>query len=145
MTTMLEVVQDAMEEIGVKTAEIPLTNDELQAGIRRVNDMLAEWSDLGLTAGYVEVTNGPDVLNVDRNAISAIKYNLAIRLAPSLRAIITPALAAIALDTKNALETSSVFIGPVAYPDTLPLGSGNECDPFYNDDRFFPENSIENF
>jgi len=47
MATMLEVVEDAFEEIGVKTAEVPLTNDELQSGIRRCNDMLAEWDDIG--------------------------------------------------------------------------------------------------
>ena len=145
MATMIEIVEDALEEIGVKTAEISLTSDELQSGIRRVNDMLAEWSDLGLTPGYIEVLNGVDTLNVDRNAISAIKYNLAIRLSPSYQKPITQALAMLASETKSALETSAVFIGDVAFPDTLPLGSGNECEDFYDETRFFPQNEKVNF
>ena len=142
---MLEVVQDALEDLGVKTAEIPLTNDELQSGIRRVNDMLLEWSDLGLTPGYNESLNGSDVLNVDRNAISAIKSNAAIRLAPSFQKPLTQALVIVAKETRDALETSSVFIGDVAFPDTLPIGSGNECSDFYDEVRFFNENPKVNF
>ena len=145
MTTMLEVVQDALEDLGVKTAEIALTSDELQSGIRRVNDMLMEWSDLGLTPGYTESINGDDVLNVDRNAISAIKSNAALRLAPSFNKPISQALAMLASETKQSLETSSVFIGDVAFPDTLPIGSGNECSNFYDETRFFDENKKANF
>jgi hypothetical protein len=145
MTTMREVVSDAMEEIGVKTAEIALQSDELQAGIRRCNDMLLEWSDLGITPGYIEVLNGDDVLNVDRNAIRAIKKNLAVDCAPSFQKVVTQLLLLTARDTKSALETSSVHIGPVRFPDTLPLGSGNECGDFYDDTRFFPQNKTENF
>ena len=145
MTTMREVVEDALEEIGVKTAEIALTSDELQSGIRRANDMLLEWADLGLTPSYQEVIYGDDSINVDRNAISAIKYSLAMRLAPSFQKNISQALAMLASETKSALETSSVFIGRVAYPDTLPTGSGNDCQDRYLDDRFFPRNKEENF
>jgi hypothetical protein len=143
MATMLEVVEDALEELGVKTAEIPLTSDELQSGIRRVNDMLAEWSDSGITPGYNPVLSGSDELNIDRNAVAAVKYNAAIRLAPSFQKVVQPALSAVAMETKIALEASSVYIGEVAYPDTLPLGSGNECDHF--DARFFATNKSENF
>ena len=145
MATMLEVVNDAMEEIEVKTAEIPLTSDELQSGIRRCNDLLAEWADLGLTPGYIEVFNGDDVLNVDRNAIRAIKKNLAMELAPSFQKPITQALAKCARESLESLENSAIHIGDVAFPDTLPLGSGNECNTFYDDERFFPQNKTENF
>ena len=145
MATLREVVSDAMEEIGAKTAEISLTSDELQAGIRRCNDMLLEWADLGITPGYIEVLNGDDVLNIDRNAVGAVKYNLAIRCAPSFQKIVTQALVLNARETKAMLETSAIHIGPVAFPDTLPLGSGNECGDFYDDTRFFPQNKTENF
>lgn len=145
MATMLEVVQDALEDLGVKTAEIELTNDELQSGIRRANDMLAEWADIGLTPGYSPVYAGSDTLNVDANAVGAIKSSLAILLAPSYQRVVSPALAAIAAEKMRRLENSTSFIGEVAYPDTLPLGSGNECGGFYEDPRFFPANKKENF
>ena len=72
MTTMITIVEDAFEEIGVKTAEVPLTADELQSGIRRCNDMLLEWDDIGIIVGYTEVLNGDDTVNIERNAGSSI-------------------------------------------------------------------------
>ena len=145
MTTMLEVVQDAMEEIGVKTAEVALTNDELQSGIRRCNDMLTEWDDLGIIVGYNPVLNGSDTLEVDRNAIGAIKFKLAIRLAPSFQKVVPPSLAESASESFGRLEASSANIGDVAYPDTLPIGSGNQCPNTNTDRRFFNANKNENF
>lgn len=142
---MREVVEDAAEEIGAKTAEIPLESDELQSGIRRCNDMLTEWDDIGIIVGYNPVLNGDDELEVDRNAVAAIKYNLAIRLAPSFRKVVSAALSGIASSTLDRLEASGAFIGEVEYPDTLPMGSGNECPGLDVDRRFFNPNKKENF
>lgn len=145
MATMREVVQDAFEEIGVKTAEVPLTADELQSGIRRCNDMLTQWSDIGITPGYNEVLNGDDRLNLDRNAIGAVKYKLAIRLAPSYQKIVTPSLIDAAEDAYNTLLASVTDLSNVAYPDTLPMGSGNRCAGNDLGERFFPHNKTSNF
>ena len=144
MPTMREVVQDAMEEIGVKTAEVTLTSDELQSGIRRCNDMLTEWADIGIVPSFNEVTNGDDLINVDRNAVGCVKYNLAIRLAPSYQKVVGPALAAIASGTLEMLMASNTDLSNIAYPDTLPMGSGNRCsdDSFR---EFFPANKKSNF
>mgnify|MGYP003664930556 CR=1 FL=1 len=145
MTTMRLIVQDAFEEIGVKTAEIPLTNDELQSGIRRCNDMLTEWDNIGIVTGYIEAINGDDNVNLPRYSMSAIKYNLAVRLSPSYQKVVSPALAAAASSSIDVLMASSTDLSNVAYPDTLPLGSGNDCGDFYNDSRFFPQNKTSNF
>ena len=145
MTTMITIVEDAFEEIGVKTAEVPLTADELQSGIRRCNDMLLEWDDIGIIVGYTEVLNGDDTVNIERNAVGAVKYSLAIRLAPSFQKPITAALAAIASGTLDVLMASSTDLSNIAYPDTLPLGSGNQCANLDTDRRFFPNNKTDNF
>lgn len=145
MTTMLEVVEDAFEEIAVKTAEVSLESDELQAGIRRCNDMLTEWDDQGIIVGYNPVLNGSDTLEVDRNAIGAIKLKLAIRLAPSFQKPVTIILNQNANEAFDRLLASSSNIGPVAFPDTLPLGSGNYCPSESVDARFFDSNKTENF
>ena len=145
MTTMLEVVQDAFEEIGVKTAEVSLTDDELQSGIRRCNDMLTEWDDIGIITGYNPVLNGSDTLEVDRNAIRAIKKNLAVDLAASFQKPISMDLAAIASSTLDVLMASSSNIGEIAYPDSLPMGSGNSCGNYDLDNRFFTSNKTDNF
>lgn len=145
MATMLEIVNDAAEEIGAKTAEIPLESDELQAGIRRCNDMLTEWDDQGIIVGYNPVTNGSDEVEIDRNAVAAVKYNLAIRMAPSFRKIVSSALGGIAQSTLDRLMNANTFIGEAEYPGTLPIGSGNECADLDVDRRFYPDNKKENF
>ena len=145
MTTMLEVVEDAFEEIGVKSAEVSLTSDELQSGIRRCNDMLTEWDDIGITVGYTPVLNGDDTVDIDRNAVGAAKYNLAVRLGPSFQKPISIALATIADSTLNTLMASVTDLSNVAYPDTLPIGSGNSCSNYDTDSRFFPNNKPDNF
>lgn len=145
MTTMREVVEDAMEDIEVKKAEVSLTNDELQSGIRRLNDMLAQWDQLGIIVGYNPVINGDDILELEPAAISAVKTNLSIKLAPSYSKPITSALAENARVSLDMLRNINAYIGSVAYPDTLPIGSGNECPDNFLNRRFFDENKKENF
>ena len=142
MTTALQIINGAAEEIGVKTAESALEPADYQVILDRMNDMLLEWSDLGLTPAYSEVFNSTDTVDVERSAVAAIKFNLAIRIAPAFDKLITQALAENARNTKQTLETSVVYIGEVAYPDTLPTGSGNDC---LTDTRFFDQNKKENF
>ena len=145
MATALDICSSAAEEIGVKTAEIALEDADFQTFFSRMNDMLLEWDDIGVIVGYTEVLNGDDTVNIDRNAIGAVKYNLAIRLAPSFQKLVTAALAAIAGGTLEVLMASSTDLSNIAYPDTLPLGSGNQCANNDTDRRFFPNNKTDNF
>jgi len=145
MATLREIVQDAFEEIGVKKAEVELESDELQSGIRRCNDLLTSWDAIGYIIGYNVVTDPDVVLELEPAAISAVKYNLAARLAPSYQKQVTQELAAIAGDTFNILINQNIFIGDVAYPDSLPLGSGNTGCNTETDRRFFNNNQDENF
>jgi hypothetical protein len=142
---MLEVVEDAFEEIAVKTAETPLTNDELQAGIRRCNRMLVAWADIGTIQGYNPVLNGSDTIDIQPEAEDAVIANLALKLAPSFSKPLTQALVAFAGDSLDRLRASNSIVGEVAFPDTLPIGSGNQCPDINTDRRFFNQNKTENF
>ncbi len=145
MTTMLEVVNDAFEEIDVKVAEQALQSDELQSGIRRCNDLLTSWDDIGYIVGYNPVLNGDDDLGIEPSAVRAVKSNLAIELAVSFNRPISAGLAGKAQNALDILINANIFIGEVAFPDTLPLGSGNQGCDFETDRRFFNNNKIENF
>jgi hypothetical protein len=145
MTTMREIVNDAFEDIAVKKAETALESDELQSGIRRANDMLAQWNDLGIIVGYNAVTDADAEVELEPSAIAAAKAQLAIRLAPSYSRPITSALATNAKIALDMLRNANAYIGPVAYPDTLPIGSGNECPDSFLGERFFEDNKDENF
>ena len=76
--------------------------------------------------------------------MAAIKYNLALRIAPTFQRPTGQDLFNLARDTKQRLEASTNYLGEVALPDTLPTGSGNDCG-YYYEDRFFDQNSKENF
>ena len=143
MATALQIVSAAAEKLGVKTAEIPLEADDFRVFLEELNDMLMEWSDTGITPTFLELTDRGDTVEIDRDAVGAVKANLAVRLASTFGRVVTPALAASAMDTKNRLLASAINIGEVAYPDSLPTGSGNTCSQY--DERFFPANKTENF
>jgi hypothetical protein len=145
MTTVLQIVNGAAEKLGVKTAESALEPGDFQVILDEMNDMLAQWADTGLTPAFKRVSNSTDTVDVDDNAISAIKNNLAINIAPSFQRNIQQSLAMIAAKSLQALEASVVFIGEVAYPDTLPTGSGNDCGDTALNRRFFTQNSKECF
>jgi hypothetical protein len=145
MITVLQMAEGAAEKIGVKTAETALEPEDYQTILDELNDMGAEWADIGLTPAFVEVSNDTDIVNIDRSAVSAFKNNLAILIAPSFERIVTQALAAVAQSSLDRLRASTSYIGPVAYPDTLPTGSGNECSDSFLNDRFFDQNVTENF
>lgn len=145
MTTALQIVNGAAEKLGVKTAESPLEAADAQSILDEMNDLLQEWADIGLTPQFGEITDLTSTVAIDRNAVSAAKNNLALRIAPTFQRIVSQALASMADTSLRALETSSVYIGEIALPDTLPVGSGNECGTRYFNDRFFDENKTENF
>lgn len=145
MTTMLEVVNDAFEEISVKVAEQALQSDELQSGIRRCNDLLTSWDDIGYIVGYNPVFNGDDDLGIDASTVRAVKANLAVKLAPSFQKPVTLDLRLEANESLDLLINANIFIGKVEFPDTLPLGSGNQGCDFDTDMRFFNNNKDENF
>jgi hypothetical protein len=142
MTTVQQIVDGAAEELGVKTAEINLEPADFQAILNRLNDLGTEWADKGITPSFVEVFNSTDTVSIDRNAVAAFKYMLAGRSAPAFQRAVSPTLASLIRSTVADLEASVVFIGEVAYPDTLPKGSGND---HYNFRRFYGQNKEENF
>jgi len=145
MTTVQQIVDGAAEEIFVKTAEINLEPGDFQAILTRMNDLGTEWADIGLLPAFVEVLNSTDTVNIDRNAVRAFKFNLAIDCAPAFqRSIVSSELKSNANDALTRLRASQAKTINVAYPDTLPTGSGNDCGIFSND-RFFDTNKKENF
>ena len=91
-----------------------------------------------------EIGSG-DFIEIDNNARAAVKAALAIRCAVPFEKVITIGLVNLASETMQRLETSTAFIGDVDYPDTLPLGSGNNGCNIDTDRRFFNSNKPENF
>ena len=145
MTTAQQIIDGAAVKATIKTAELDLEAFEAQQILDDMNDMLVEWADIGLTPTFSEVTNLTDTVDIDRNAVGAVKDALSIRIAPSFSKPITQGMVLNANASRSRLEASQIFIGEVAYPDTLPTGSGNDCSETSIDRRFFTQNTKDNF
>ena len=142
MTTATEIITEALENIGYIGAETVLeAADEIKA-FKILNDMLAEWGESGTLPGAMPVGGLSDDIRASRGVISAIKMNLSGRCAAPFQVPITPTLAAAISASSEGLLRITAKIGDVAYPDTLPVGSGNECREYI---RFYPVNVEQNF
>ena len=103
----------------------------------------------GINIGYETLDNIEDDLHVSLGSLGAIKANLAIYIAPEYGRIVTPHLETRAKRSKRSLR-ASIPLNPLEFPDTLPIGSGNEDNNFVADgdragnlrtSKFYPSNN----
>ena len=145
MATTQEVITDALEDLVVQADEAPIEPSEAQAAIRFLNDRMAAWDAMGITLGFTLVSNLSDLVTVPSGALMGIKAQLAIDLAEKYDVDVKPGVVRRAKEGLNAiLNLSGLGAGEMAYPSTLPVGSGNEGTGTWVDDHFYPdlENTI---
>lgn len=102
MSTNSEVIQDALSLIGV-TDDFNLTAEYGALGLRAMNDLLIMWEANGVDIGYFEQDSLTDDSPVAPENMMAVKYNLALALAPYFAANPAPALIALAGKTYHHL------------------------------------------
>jgi len=148
MATVLEVVTGALKLLEVRTAESPVTASEAVDGLLALNDMMNEWNIDGINIGYETLDSTTDELHVDLGSIGAIKANLAVYIAPEYGRTVSPDLNDRADRSKKSLR-NAIPLNSSEFPDTLPIGSGNEDNNFVGDgdapgnlrsSRFYPAN-----
>ncbi len=126
MATALDVISGALKLLGVRAAESPIEDNEAQDGLVSLNDMLNEWDEVKKTClGFETLDTVQDELYVDDGVIGAIKANLAVYIAPEYQRLVSPALQQRADDGFKAIRASKP-LDPLQYPDSLPVGSGNQ-------------------
>lgn len=149
MATVTEVVSGALRLLEVKTAESAITPVEVNEGLEALNDMMNEWNVDGINVGYETLDDADDELFVTLGALGAIKANLAVYIAPEYGRIATDELIRRAIRSKRSLR-ASIPLNASQYPDSLPIGSGNEDNTFVSDgdapgglrdSRFYPSNA----
>jgi len=146
MATGADMVNGALRKLGINPSDSAIEGQEMLDGIESLNDMLIEWENSGIVLGFAPIADSADTVRVPRGTENAIKANLAGRMASDYSKQLSPALVAeIGASTDNMLRIISKPLD-VEFPDTLPLGSGNQCsDDTYWDQRFFNTNNKENF
>ena len=147
--TVTEVVTGALVLLEIRTAEAPIEPNEAEDGLTALNDMMNEWNVDGINVGYESLDNVEDQLHVKLGSIGAIKANLAIYIAPEYGKAVSSDLVRRARSGKNSLR-GAIKLNDAEFPDTLPIGSGNEGNNFTADgdapgnlrsSRFYPANN----
>lgn len=129
-----EIVRAALAEIGLAEYEFDITPEELVSGVRRLDSMLASWSDMGVAVGYplsnvydatvLEESSGiPDV------AREAVVTNLALRIAPSYGKQVSPDLRVFAKAAMNTMLRYYTRPKQVQFP-SMPIGAGYKSTQF---------------
>ena len=138
--TAESVIKDALIEIVVLGAEAPLEPVDAQGAVRYLNRMMAAFDAEGIDLGYTEVTTLASPITVALGAVEGMVFNLAKRLWTQY-ADGQPVPGDLLLKARDGLESMravAVSFGATEFPNTLPIGSGNQTETFTNQ-RFYPD------
>lgn len=141
--TKRQLIEGALEEIGIASSLYDIQADQLESALRRLDAMMAEWNIEGLRLGYPLGSIATSELSQDSgipsSATEAVLTNLAIKLAPSYGKIASRETKISAKKGYGALQMKALADQPQqkAFPHSLPLGAGNKR---YNNNNqvFFP-------
>lgn len=140
MATASDIIQGALRKLGIRASETPIDDAEMADGLDDLND-LGEANLL-----FRAVSNVSDTIPVARNMEGALKLVLAEKVSVDYEGlVISPMLAkqiANAWDDIYRIKNGSI---DVKFPNTLPLGSGNQESQYLWDDTFFDETNGTNF
>jgi hypothetical protein len=134
--TASQVVSDALQDILVKAAEVPLTADEMATGIRYLNNMMTMYDADGIALGFTVITAPNQLVTVPDGAVAGVKATLAGFCAAQFKKPISPDLADRIKTGLRVMRKLGVNIARTQFPSTLPLGSGNEGS--WHTDHFYP-------
>lgn len=149
MPTVTEVITGALQLLEIKVSESAIEAPEAEDGLVALNDMMNEWNVDGINVGYETLDNIDDQLHVSLGSIGAIKANLAVYIAAEYGRTVSTTLDKRANRSKKSLR-ATIKINSSEFPDTLPIGSGNEDNNFVADgdtpgnlrsSKFYPTNT----
>tara|TARA_B100000902_G_C27128277_1_gene822234 strand:+ start:203 stop:889 length:687 start_codon:yes stop_codon:yes gene_type:complete len=133
MTTALEIIADALDEIQVSEAEAPIEDYDAQLARRKLNQLMTQ---LPLNTGYTPVSLVDDTLTVRADVEGYMVKHLAMALAPSYSRPVPAQLTNDARQSRAELYRRYVAINPMAYPSTLPIGTGTASPGEFDDDQY---------
>ena len=143
MTTVREIVIDALEDLVVQSDEAPIEASEGKAAVRALNSLMAKLEAKGYSLGYTITDSLDDEVTIPAGAVDGVIAMLAVRLAPKYKTgDIPPTLYKAEKEGEDTIAHIAVDPGSMDLPSTLPVGSGNDYpdsnvganDTFYNGD-----------
>ena len=141
--TAASLIKSALQEILVQADESALTASEQQDAITYLNRMMAKFAAQGINLGYTQVSDLGDDITVPEGALDGIVKNLAITLQPQYAAPGTSLSQLLFQQAAEGLQVMRMIaieaIGPTFYPNTMPIGSGNEINNGFTSEHFYNE------
>ena len=138
METASDIINDALQELIIQAIEQPIEAVDFNIAKRYMNRFMAELKSDGVDLGYTSVTSPSDIITIDDGAINGLIANLAFHLSVTYDVSVSPELAIKAKNGLRVMTKIGVTVGETSYPDTLPIGSGNESD-FTDGNHFYEE------
>lgn len=145
MATAADIIKGALRRIQIVGSESPIQDDEIVDGLEDLNDWAIMLEASTLQLGFSPVSQPGNTISIPAQCVGMYKDNLAIYMAGQYGAPIAQTLAISARESMNQALIAFAPVIDVEFPDTLPIGSGNQCDLITRDQRFFKPNSTENF
>jgi len=129
--TKSEIVIAALGELGLSSSEFDITPEEIVAGAKRLDSMMAHWSGKGITLSYSSSAGVDEDSQIPSVADEAVITNLALRLAPSYGKQVAQEVRAVAKGALNDLMSVSTRAREVQFP-SMPKGAGYKAinEPF---------------
>src|SRR5205085_9328244 len=124
MTTKRDLILLAAEEFGVGSA-FDLSPEDLQSGLRRLDNLAAEWDGKTIRVGNNLGGGLDDSAGIPDTANSAFVSNLAVRWAPSMGKVVSSDTRTTAREGFNTLYGSMQRKPQAPRPSHLPVGAGN--------------------
>lgn len=118
-----ELVTAALSELGIADYEFDISPEEVTSGVRRMDAMMAHWSNKGLILSYNVSGSPDDDSGVPGVAHEAVITNLAIRLAPSYGKQVSMEVASMAKAALTTLLGQSTRPREQQFP-VMPKGAG---------------------
>jgi len=127
MSTVLEVIEDALREINVISEVGSASPEQGKFGLRRLNQMLALWREtMDIDLGYFSQSATTGTMPTPEWAELAIVTGLAVTMAPKYGATISQELAMVAAQSIGAVQTKLIVEKKKGVDlSYLPVGSGH--------------------
>jgi hypothetical protein len=125
MITKRELISQAYGEIGYSSYTFDLLPEQIQAALKKLQQMAAEWDGVGIRIGYDFDAGLNDDSGLPDHSHYAYAANLSLRIAPSVGKRAPPELMSMSNKAYLALLTTVQDIPLYQLPNTMPLGRGN--------------------
>jgi hypothetical protein len=139
MAKVSQIIKASLQKILVQASEADIEASEAQDFIFAMNNYMLDLDAKGISLGYTAVSDLGDNVTIPTGALRGLIYNMAIEMAPEFNATATQEVIAIASAGLKTMQLLGQTMPQSQYPNTLPVGSGNEHNVGLLTSHYYPD------